>query len=141
MTLFRPVGLKELELIAEADWRAFPPRLSWQPIFYPVLNHPYAAQIARDWNTTDENSGYCGFVTTFDVDDAFVAQYPVQVVGSAKVHRELWVPAEDLAAFNTHIEPSIRVVEAFYGEAFTGERHPETDLPTSLASQPPRSSR
>ena len=105
------------------------------------MNHPYAAQIARDWNTTDENSGYCGFVTTFSADDAFVAQYPVQVVGSGKVHRELWVPAEDLAAFNDHIEGAIGVVEAFYGDAFGGERHAETDLPTSLASQPARAPR
>lgn len=37
MTLYRPVGLAELELIAAAGWRAYPPRLAWQPIFYPVL--------------------------------------------------------------------------------------------------------
>lgn len=30
--------------------RAFPPRLSSQPFFYPVANFDYAAQIARDWN-------------------------------------------------------------------------------------------
>ena len=50
-TLFRPVGQRELELIAEASYRAFPPRLPGQPIFYPVLNEEYATQIARDWNT------------------------------------------------------------------------------------------
>ncbi|HEV2482639.1 MAG TPA: hypothetical protein VGS79_23400 [Puia sp.] len=36
--LYRPVGLKELELIRLSGWREFPPRLEWQPIFYPVLN-------------------------------------------------------------------------------------------------------
>lgn len=51
MILYRPVGIKELELIALSDWAAFPPRLPHQPIFYPVLNFQYAAQIARDWNT------------------------------------------------------------------------------------------
>jgi hypothetical protein len=41
-TLFRPVGQKELELIEAAGWRRFPPRLFWQPIFYPVLTEEYA---------------------------------------------------------------------------------------------------
>jgi hypothetical protein len=50
MTLFRLVGLKELELIAQSGFTAFPPRLAIQPIFYPVLNFEYAAQIAREWN-------------------------------------------------------------------------------------------
>jgi hypothetical protein len=53
MTLYRPVGTKELELISQLDLRAFPPRLEIQPIFYLVLNFDYAAQIARDWNTKD----------------------------------------------------------------------------------------
>src|SRR5919107_458454 len=35
-TLWRPVGQRELELIAESGYRAFPPRLPHQPIFYPV---------------------------------------------------------------------------------------------------------
>jgi len=48
MILYRPVGLEELRLIYEADRRAFPPRLPGQPIFYPVLNQPYAAKIAKD---------------------------------------------------------------------------------------------
>ena len=66
-TLFRPVGVKELELIAESGYLGFPPRLYFQPIFYPVLNEEYATQIARDWNTKDEASGYAGYVTRFEV--------------------------------------------------------------------------
>ncbi len=38
MILYRPVGTKELELIAESGYREFPPRLPSHPIFYPVLN-------------------------------------------------------------------------------------------------------
>src|SRR5436189_4030642 len=38
MTLFRPVGPKELELICASGNRAFPPRPPGQPIFYPVLS-------------------------------------------------------------------------------------------------------
>jgi hypothetical protein len=48
VTLFRPVGHKEWELIAQSGFSAFPPRLPEQPVFYPVLNEVYAEQIARD---------------------------------------------------------------------------------------------
>ncbi|MBC8141560.1 MAG: ADP-ribosylation/crystallin J1, partial [Armatimonadetes bacterium] len=37
ITLYRPVGQRELDLIAASGYRAFPPRLPEQPIFYPVL--------------------------------------------------------------------------------------------------------
>jgi hypothetical protein len=47
VTLFRPVGLREMQLILEADCKAFPLRLPEQPHFYPVLNVEYANQIAR----------------------------------------------------------------------------------------------
>ena len=50
VTLFRPVGPAELELIKASGWKAFPPRLPDQPIFYPVTNHAYATQIARDYS-------------------------------------------------------------------------------------------
>lgn len=61
MILYRPVGLEELRLVAAAAYRAFPPRLPEQPIFYPVLNVEYARQIARDWNT--KSGSRVGFVT------------------------------------------------------------------------------
>jgi hypothetical protein len=48
MTLYRPVGQREYELIAESGFRAFPPRLAEQPYFCPVANEEYALQIARD---------------------------------------------------------------------------------------------
>lgn len=116
MLLFRPVGLAELTLLAAADMRAFPPRLPAQPIFYPVLNQDYARQIARDWNTREE--GRAGFVTRFRVDDGFAARYPVQVVGGRQ-HQELWVPAEELAAFNARIEGEVEVVEAYFGDGWS----------------------
>ena len=68
ITLYRPVGQGELDLIAENGYRAFPPRLPEQPIFYPVLNREYAEQIARAWNTRDERAGFVGYVTEFDVE-------------------------------------------------------------------------
>lgn len=118
-TLFRPVGLKELELIISSNWQAFPPRLDWQPIFYPVLNQAYAEQIARDWNTKDKASDYVGFVTTFDVDVDYLAQFEEQIVGGSQ-HHELWIPAEELDTFNQHIKGNIRLIARFYGEKHSG---------------------
>ena len=85
VTLYRPVGPAELALIKAADWRAFPPRLPEQPIFYPVTTQEYATQIARDWNLRHDGGG---FVTRFQVCADFAARYPVQKVGGA-LHTEL----------------------------------------------------
>jgi hypothetical protein len=46
--LFRPVGEAELALIRDSGWKAFPPRLPEQPIFYPVLDEDYAIQLLCD---------------------------------------------------------------------------------------------
>lgn len=117
MVLFRPVGLEELRLVYEADLTAFPPRLPDQPIFYPVLNQPYAAKIARDWNT--KSGSKAGFVTRFEIDDAYVSHFERRVVGSQE-HEELWVPSEQLADFNQHIAGLIQVVEAHFGDTYRG---------------------
>src|SRR5258707_11392685 len=108
-TLYRPVGPEELELIKQADWSAFPPRLPDQPIFYPVLNEEYARQIARDWNVKASGAGY---VTRFEVASDFLARYPEQTVGSA-IHRELWIPADDLPELNRNIAGLIEVIAEF----------------------------
>lgn len=115
--LFRPIGLTELELIAESNYQKFPPRLTWQPIFYPVTNQAYAEQIAEQWNTNDAFSNYCGFVTRFKVLTDHVKSYKVRNVG-AEVHNELWVPAEKLNKFNNNIIGNIAVVSAFFGKDF-----------------------
>ena len=128
MILFRPVGLVELRLIADSGFRAFPPRLPGQDIFYPVLDRAYAEQIARDWNTKDEASGYAGFVTELDLDDEFAGAYPVQTAGSSS-HRELWVPADELPTFNANIRGVIRVVDAYTGPLFRGTIDPASKLP------------
>jgi hypothetical protein len=82
ITLYRPVGQLELDLIISSGMTRFPPRLKWQPIFYPVCNEEYARQIARDWNTKDPENGAVGYVTRFHVDQAYLARYQRQIVGS-----------------------------------------------------------
>jgi hypothetical protein len=119
MILYRPVGPKELDLIAASGYAAFPPRLPEQPIFYPVLSFQYAEQIARDWNAT--TAPYAGFVTRFEVDQEYAETFEIHTVGG-KIHQELWVPAEELPEFNRHIRGKIEVVRAYYGEKFHGDR-------------------
>lgn len=111
MILYRPVGTKELELIEKSGYHAFPPRLPDQPIFYPVLNERYAAEIASKWNVT-YNEDHRGYVTRFEVEDHYCMQFEIQQVGDI-YHRELWIPAEELEEFNRHIIGNIEVIREF----------------------------
>jgi hypothetical protein len=129
--LHRPTGLRELELVAAAAWKAWPPRLPHQPIFYPVLTLEYARKIARDWNAPDAFSGHVGFVTRFELDDEFAARYPIQRAGG-RAHEELWVPAAELDEFNRHILGVISVIESYAGAEFAGHLDPRTHLPLGL---------
>ncbi len=109
VTLWRPVGPDELALIEASGMRAFPPRLPGQPIFYPVLTEDYAVKIARDWNVAASGAG---FVTRFEVLQSFLDGYRVQDAGG-RAHREYWIPAEDLEAFNAAIVGPIEMVREF----------------------------
>ncbi len=113
ITLYRPTGRHELALVRESDYRAWPPRLPGQPIFYPVLNEEYATQIARDWNARGTSIGY---VTRFRVRADYLRRYDVQTVG-ASVHQEYWIPAEDLETFNRNIVGPIEVIAEFHPPA------------------------
>ena len=108
-TLWRPVGPEELRILRAGGLTAWPPRLPDQPIFYPVLNEQYAATIARDWNVPASGSGY---VTRFRVATPTARKYPTRTAGGPD-HLELWVPAEELDAFNAAIVGEIEVVGEF----------------------------
>lgn len=110
--LYRPVGQKELELIADTGFKRFPPRLEGQPIFYPVLNEEYATYIAREWNTKDAFSGFIGYVLRFSVRTCYLDQFEVQKVGS-QTALEYWIPAADLAEFNDNILGKIEIVARY----------------------------
>ena len=107
--LYRPVGPEELELIAASGFRQFPPRLPEQPVFYPVLNEEYARQIAKDWNVPASGVGY---VVRFALRKDFANRYPVQTVGGS-VHKELWIPAEEVAEMNRNMVGQIEVIAEF----------------------------
>ena len=110
--LYRPGGQKELDLIEQSGFLAFPPRLEGQPIFYPVLNEEYAAFIAREWNTKDAASEYVGYVLRFAIRTNFLRQFEIRKVGSATA-LEYWIPANQLLEFNENIVGTIETVSRF----------------------------
>lgn len=109
ITLFRPTGPEELDLVKNSGFKRWPPRLPGQPIFYPVTNERYAAEIAEKWNVPASG---VGFVTRFEVRQAFMDRYEIKTVGAA-YPTEWWVPAEDLEALNDNIVGEIEVVQEF----------------------------
>jgi hypothetical protein len=111
-TLYRPVGQAELDLIRASGFREFPPRLQDQPFLYPVLTEQYATQIARDWNTKDERSGFAGYVLRFRVGAEFLNGYEIHTVGSSE-HREYWIPSADVQKLNDNLAGLIEIVSQF----------------------------
>ena len=109
VTLWRPTGPEEMELVRASGLRRWPPRLAEQPIFYPVLNEQYATKIARDWNVPASGVGY---VTRFDVEAEYLSQFPVRQAGGRDI-LEYWIPAERLEEFNDHIVGNIVEVAKF----------------------------
>lgn len=109
VTMYRPIGEAELELLRTSNFLRWPPRLPQQPIFYPVTNARYATEIAQRWNARD---GAQGFVTRFTVRKDFADRYAIQQVGDA-YHTEWWIPAEDLELLNDAIVGKIDVVTTF----------------------------
>ncbi len=95
------------------------------------MNLDDGIQIAKDWNTNDPNSGFAGFVTQFDVDEAYISQFEIKIVGGRQ-HQELWVPAADLAELNQHILGQIKIVAAYYGKEFKHDIDPTTNLPSTI---------
>lgn len=114
ITLYRPTGKNELALIEASGFTEFPPRLPEQPIFYPVTNEAYAAQIARDWNAK-HNADKVGYVTRFEVRKEFLDNYETKIVSGA-THEEYWIPAEELEEFNRNIVGKIEVIADFRGD-------------------------
>lgn len=110
VTLYRPTGPEELELVKQSGYKRWPPRLPEQPIFYPVTNEEYAIEITTKWNRKDIG---VGFVTRFEVERSFMEKYDIEQVGAAH-HTEWWIPAEELDALNDNIVGLIEVIGEYH---------------------------
>jgi hypothetical protein len=113
VTMYRPIGPGELELVKASGYRRWPLRLPEQPIFYPVTNEQYAKEIAITWNIRESG---VGFVTRFRVKKDFVDQFSIKKVGGEH-HTEWWIPAERLEELNDNIIGLIEVIGEFRDEA------------------------
>ena len=109
ITLYRPTGPKELELVVASGYRRWPLRLPEQPFFYPVTNEEYAKEITIKWNIPASGVGY---VTRFQVRKSFMDRYQIQKVGGEQ-HIEWWIPAEELEELNDNIVGSIEVIGVY----------------------------
>lgn len=106
VTLYRPTGPKEMELVILSGYRRWPSRLPEQPIFYPVTNKDYAKEITINWNVPASGVGY---VTRFQVKKSFMDKYQIQKAGGAH-HTEWWIPADDLDELNDNIVGLIEII-------------------------------
>ena len=120
VTLYRPTGPNELALVAQSGYTKWPPRLPEQPIFYPVTNEAYAAQIAKEWNVPASGSGY---VTRFYVKNhSWIA---TQFSVGGEIHTEWWIPAEEHEEMNANIVGLIKSLLNF----IRNRAHHETSCP------------
>jgi hypothetical protein len=91
-------------------------------MFYPVANIVYATQIAKDWNTKDEGSGFairdpisrCRVLILRGSSSSSVQVFKPHTVGGSS-HLEYWIPAEQLPALNASIQGAITVDSAYFG--------------------------
>ena len=75
VTMYRPTGPEELELVKGSNYRRWPSRPPDQPIFYPVTNEQYAKDIAIKWSIPSRGVGY---VTRSEVKKLFTARYIIE---------------------------------------------------------------
>jgi hypothetical protein len=127
LRLFKPVGTGA----HPRDWLStVPTKVADATIFYPVLHEEYAVHIARGRNATDAATAATSLGSGSR--SAFLQNYDVQTVGSSR-HRENWIPADDVAAFNDDINGPIEVIYEFQGAGTAMNRNLVTALSSTYA--------
>ena len=111
VTLWRPTGPKELELVAASGYRRWPPRLPEQP-FLPDSQRGLRTEDRARLDVRDSGVGY---VMKFSVRRDFLDGYEVRQVGGRTI-LEYWIPAGDLEAFNYNLVGRIEVIAEYRSE-------------------------
>lgn len=124
VTLYQPVSMEELQAIKALDWKAFPAHDPEQPIFRPVVDEAFAAQLAREWNAA-HTTYRRGYVVRFTVSKAFMTAYENKAAG-VRGHEEYWIPPEDLSLLNAAIQGQIAIAGTFAGHDAEYRKFDET---------------
>jgi len=107
LTLWRPTGPSEWDLVVASGFRRWPPRLPERPIFYPVLNEDYAVRIARDWNASRSRGSSGSLGVCPDLVTALpVSRWAFHTLSMRKALAPL--PASEIAATMDELESLIR---------------------------------
>jgi hypothetical protein len=109
VTLYRPIGMREMTLLRDAGWRAFPPRSRGQPSLCMLTDQTEARQIAREWLVP---VGGAGFVARFTVAAAFLQRAEPQ--SDDVLPMDYVIPARELGRLNEHLSGPIELIEAFF---------------------------
>ena len=76
---------------------------------YELLDDPYAAAIAAEWNVAASGVGY---VARFRVLTSFARRYPTREAGGRR-RLELWIPAGDVPEVNRNLVGAVELVGGF----------------------------
>ena len=109
VTLYRTIGMREMTLLRDAGWRAFPPRTRGQPSLCMLTDQSEARQIAREWMVP---VGGAGFVARFTVAAAFLQSSRPQ--SDDVLPMDYVIPAGELPKLNEHLAGPIELIEAFF---------------------------
>ncbi|RYD52190.1 MAG: ADP-ribosylation/crystallin J1 [Sphingobacteriales bacterium] len=108
-TLYHTVSESGLQALQTLRWRGLPPCA--EAAFYPALTRQFALETTRLWKLPEWGTGY---LTRFKISARYVRDFEVQSL-SGEVYEELWVPTEELGAFNQHIVGKIEVLQVLHG--------------------------
>lgn len=112
VTLYRSVGPGQLKCIVESGWKKFPPRLHWQPYFYPMLHEAFAHKIASQWNVKQSGVGY---VLRFKVRKQYLDSLPIYIIGGPE-HKEYRIASHELSDLNDNLVGSIELMATYKEE-------------------------
>ena len=110
VTLWRPTGPDEWDLVAASGHRAWPSRLAEQPAFLAVSDERHATTIAREVVVAHDGAGY---LTRFDVEAQWLSVLPAR--GHDVLEYE--IPAGQLPELNEHLVGAIQEMARYVGPA------------------------
>jgi hypothetical protein len=107
--LYYPVTDKQLEFIANHQYKLFPPRFFTKPVLCPMLNREYAQRVASERTNWVHEKTDCIHVLRFLVKPDFIKQYTQGSITNDRAR--ISIPQSDLSKLNQNIVGYIERVE------------------------------